>query len=304
MLPWKRHREYRNHHLDSTRWDGVPLRDDDIVITTSYKSGTTWTQWLVHSLVALEGSVAPDYPASSPWVDERIAGPVEEMAARLAAQTHRRYLKSHLPADGLPYQSAVRYVLVARDPRDVFMSLMNHWQRYTEGAYARLDASSPSPFPRWRDDPHGLWRDWITRGCFPWEQEGYPFWGNLHHTASYWPYRDLPNLLLLHYNDLQRDLSGQLARLARFLDIEATPADLQRIAASAHIDSMREAAQRNDADWSAAFQGGARGFFYKGSNGRWRDVLDDDDLALYADTTSRLLDPAALAWLENGWLGR
>ena len=40
----ERTREYRNHHLDSKRWDAFVARHDDIVVTTAYKAGTTWTQ--------------------------------------------------------------------------------------------------------------------------------------------------------------------------------------------------------------------------------------------------------------------
>ena len=46
------HHEYRNHHLDSTRWDDFHPRDDDIVITTAYKAGTTWTQRIVAALLS------------------------------------------------------------------------------------------------------------------------------------------------------------------------------------------------------------------------------------------------------------
>jgi Sulfotransferase domain len=38
---------YQHHHLDSTRWAHFTPRDDDIVISTPYKSGTTWTQEIV-----------------------------------------------------------------------------------------------------------------------------------------------------------------------------------------------------------------------------------------------------------------
>ena len=37
-------RLYQNHHFDSTRWRWLERRPDDIVIATSYKAGTTWTQ--------------------------------------------------------------------------------------------------------------------------------------------------------------------------------------------------------------------------------------------------------------------
>lgn len=43
----ERTRTYQTHHLDSTRWDAFVPRDDDIVITTAYKAGTTWTQRIV-----------------------------------------------------------------------------------------------------------------------------------------------------------------------------------------------------------------------------------------------------------------
>ena len=32
---------YQNHTLDSTRWAHFTPRDDDIVVATPYKSGTT-----------------------------------------------------------------------------------------------------------------------------------------------------------------------------------------------------------------------------------------------------------------------
>ena len=47
------------------------------------------------------------------------------------------------------------------------------------------------------------------------------------------------------------------------------------------------------------FVGGTDRFLYKGTNGRWRDVLTDDDLALY-DQAAATLDPELRAWLEGG----
>ena len=44
-------RELHNHHMDSTVWNDFAFRDDDIVIATYAKSGTTWTQQIVGQLV-------------------------------------------------------------------------------------------------------------------------------------------------------------------------------------------------------------------------------------------------------------
>ena len=44
-------REMHNHHFDSTIWSDLQFRDDDIVISTYAKSGTTWTQQIVAQLL-------------------------------------------------------------------------------------------------------------------------------------------------------------------------------------------------------------------------------------------------------------
>jgi aryl sulfotransferase len=300
---WTPTRVYRNHHLDSTRWRLVEPRPDDIVIATSYKSGTTWMQAIVHGLVFGDAEDAPPFFLASPWVDRRFAESPEELEAYLAAQTHRRFLKTHLPVDGLPHHEGTRYVVVARDARDVFMSLWNHWRNYTEAAYARFDGGDRegAPMPRWRDDLHGAWRDWMTRGWFAWESEGYPFWSNLHHTATWWAQRHRPDVLLVHYNDLLADLEGEIARLAEFLGIDASPAQVAGVAARTRFDAMKEAAQIADEPLSEIFAGGANAFIYKGSNGRWREVLGEEDLALYEAARRRVLPPDCADWLERGW---
>ena len=95
----KKSRDLHNMLMDSTRWDGFEFRDDDIVIDTWAKSGTTWTQQIVSQLIfnGEENLPAMDL---APWLDLRII-PFDETIADLEAQTHRRFIKSHLPADAL-----------------------------------------------------------------------------------------------------------------------------------------------------------------------------------------------------------
>ena len=90
---------YRNHHLDSTRWERFALRAGDIVVATSYKSGTTWMQMIVMSLL-FDGSQSVQLQAMSPWLDMRL-GPLHDVMSRLEGQRHRRFIKTHLPLDGL-----------------------------------------------------------------------------------------------------------------------------------------------------------------------------------------------------------
>ncbi|MBA3960014.1 MAG: sulfotransferase domain-containing protein, partial [Chloroflexi bacterium] len=88
---------YRSEDEDSARWLDFPFREGDIVISTRSKSGTTWMQ-MICALLILR---TPDLPAplaeSSPWLDWLIV-PRDEVYARLAAQEHRRFIKTHTPS--------------------------------------------------------------------------------------------------------------------------------------------------------------------------------------------------------------
>lgn len=55
----RRSRVYQNHLLDSTRWDDVRPRPDDVIVATPYKSGTTWTVAILRELFAFRGPMSP-----------------------------------------------------------------------------------------------------------------------------------------------------------------------------------------------------------------------------------------------------
>ncbi|NJN83225.1 MAG: sulfotransferase domain-containing protein [Caldilineaceae bacterium] len=196
-------RTYQNHTLDSTRWQQFQPRSDDIVITTSIKSGTTWMQEIVRQLIFSGELAAPERDNMalwqvSPWLEWPVL-PRDVALGTLAAQRHRRFIKSHLPLDGLLYFPQVKYILVGRDARDVAMSLWNHYAEFNEGVFEgtnSLPERVGDPFPLPPSDIHAFWQDWIGRGWFAWESEGYPFWGNLSHTQSWWPYRICPTFSL------------------------------------------------------------------------------------------------------------
>src|SRR3954467_897249 len=105
--------EYRNHHLDSTRWDTFKVRDNDIVVTTAYKAGTTWTQRILAALIlGPEVMPAGGLTGVSPWIDARFFGPIEPMIETVDAQQHRRFVKSPLAADGIRFFPEAKYVVV------------------------------------------------------------------------------------------------------------------------------------------------------------------------------------------------
>lgn len=300
MLPQLTH-TYQNHTLDSLRWGHFSPRDDDIVISTSYKSGTTWTQEIVLHLVFL-GKEIPYREEVSPWLDNRFA-PLEEVLSQLENQRHRRFIKTHLALDGLPFYPQVRYIVVGRDPRDVFMSMWNHYAGFTPDFYTFINTAPGrvgDPFPTPPSDIHALWSEWIGRGWFAWEVEGSPFWGNMHHIQSWWNYRDLENILLVHYADMLANPASQIRRMADFLEIPANDEQIAAIAQQTTITNMRTNAELKQPDMGKTWVDGASTFFFKGTNGRWKDVLTSDELAMYEVTANKVLSPDCRRWLERG----
>ncbi len=299
--PPEQTREYRNHHLDSTRWDRFVPRDDDIFVTTAYKAGTTWTQRILAALVLGPVPLYSDLNGISPWIDARFMGPVEPLLGGLEAQRHRRFIKSHLAADGLRFFSQAKYLVVGRDTRDVFMSLFNHYAAYTGIMYELFnDADRPGPeFPHCPATPRELWSRWVSQRWFEWEPDGWPFWSHHHHLSTWWEVKDLPNVLFVHFDDLKADPESEIRRIAAFCDIDVKEGSMPALLATVGLDAMRAEARGTEDPMAMAFEGGANRFFFKGNNGRWRGVLNPDDLGLYEGAASTL-NPTLRQWLEGG----
>ena len=85
--------------------------------------------------IVLGAQSKPDYGGT--WV----LNPVDSLTARLDAQTHRRTLKTHTPADGIPWYPDASYIVVGRDGRDAFMSYWNHWHNMHREHLPHLAAS-------------------------------------------------------------------------------------------------------------------------------------------------------------------
>lgn len=295
----------RTWHMDSRRWDGFRPRDGDVVIGTFPKCGTTWTQQIV-SLLIFESVEPKPVMAISPWVDARFMLPIEDVLATIEAQTHRRFLKTHLPFDALPVFDTVRYIHVARDGLDAFMSWHNHTLRYKR--FAALDAvglgdeTIGRPYPRPSASPREFFSGWMEDAAAPCGVDCTAA-SFLDIELSYWSARRAANVLLVHYNDLKADLDGEMRRVASFLGCEP-PADLwPKLVEAATFEAMKREGKALLPSASAAFEGGHEGFLFSGKNERWRGVLSEDDIARYRERARGTLSAGLQKWLEHGRLG-
>jgi aryl sulfotransferase len=110
-------------------------------------------------------------------------------------------------------------------------------------------------------------------------------------------------VLLVHYNDMKADLSGEMKRIAAFLGIE-TPLPLwPQLVEAATFDKMKSEGEALLPGIDMAFRGGSQTFLNKGTNGRWKGVLTPDDVAAYRNRAAQELTPGLNDWLENGRKG-
>jgi aryl sulfotransferase len=298
-------REYRTWTSDSRRWQGYEPRAGDIVIASAPKCGTTWMQQIIASLV-FQDATPRALPRISPWIEARFFDSEAAMYAALAKQTHRRFLKTHLPIDGLPIYDSVRYVHVARDGRDAVMSMHNHFTSFTKEKLATFDKIGlgdpmvAARYPRFPADPAAYFRQWLTTPAIAGQTDGTPYPSYFHLEAGYWSERERPNLLLVHYNDLHADLDTEMRRIAAFLAIEIDEAIWPSLVKAAGFAEMQANGAALMPHLTNTLVGAAGRFFHKGCNGRWRTTLHPDDLTLY-ETKVRSLLPAELAnWLVGG----
>ena len=299
-------RRYEGTVYDSNRWDGFELRPGDIIIAAPPKCGTTWTQMICALLILQEPELTLPLDTLSPWID-MVTRARTEVFADLQAQSHRRFIKTHTPLDGIPNDPSVTYICVGRDPRDVGLSIDHHIDNTDSGAFlkareraAAIDGIELGPLRRQPPRPDGernrFWQ-WVDDDT-PSTQIGSSLRRTVEHLQTFRDAADELDVVHLHYHDLKDDLQGQMRQLAARFGIHVNEHRWPRLVQAATFDSMRSRAD-------TTVPGGGRlwidpaAFFSRGTSGQWRDLLDNADLARYAARVRTLASDELIDWVHR-----
>ncbi|WP_127504631.1 sulfotransferase domain-containing protein [Actinoplanes solisilvae] len=317
--------------MTSGRWLGFRFRPGDIVISTPRKSGTTWMQ-MICALLIFE---TPDLPAPlwrlSPWLDTPDVPP-QHVDAQLAAQRHRRFIKTHTPLAGIPSDAGVTYVVTARNPVDAFVSMV-HQERLMAPPPAPGHHPRPWPPPGPPGMPAGP-----PPGMLPGPPPGMPpgpppeappgpppprppdvsrqelrdallKWidgddvvtslpATMRHLSEAWTRRADPNVVLVHYDDLLSDLEGQMRGLAARLGITVAEQSWPALVEAATFERMRA---RDDVlvPPPPGIRPDNTLFFRRGTSGAAREILTGEELSRYDARVARLAPPELIDWLHR-----
>ena len=308
---------------DNGRWLGFRFRAGDIVISTPRKSGTTWMQMICALLIFQTPELPDPLWRLSPWLETPDAPP-DHIDAQLAAQRHRRFIKTHTPLAGIPRDARVTYVVVARHPADAFVSMYHQDRLIGPFRPARppwppgsppppqgppphgpppmpygLMPHRPPPVPRApdvsREELHDALLEWIGGDDDP-RRYTTSLPAIMRHLSGAWTRRADPNVLLVHYDDLLSDLERQMRRLADGLGIAVAQRSWPAIVEAATFERMRD---RDDLLVPPPPEVAANNalFFRRGTSGAAREILSDDEMAWYHARVARLAPPEMIEWL-------
>ena len=205
----------------------IAWRDQDIVVSVPPKSGTTWMMNIVYQL--LNGG-NPDFESvysEVPWI-EFLSHPDEseqEVLDRVEAMptNQARAFKTHSAPPEVPFiktsdNKNVRYIVVCRNPEEAIVSFKPFLEKHTDAWF----------------DLWGIPKEAMTKNSF---SDFYyevinemgmhaMFFGFM---AAWWPLRNEPNVLFLHYADMKRDHAGSLEKIADFLNLQPSNAECEKI---------------------------------------------------------------------------
>lgn len=282
---------------DSGRWDGFPFRQGDIVISTRSKSGTTWLQMICALLVFQTPDLPAPLPELSPWLDLLVT-PRTEVFAQLEAQRHRRFIKTHTPLDGIPIDERATYIVVAREPLDMAVSLYHQGDNLDRARMRRL---AGQPEPGQPPAPRPPLREWLlgwvdNDASHLDEMDSLP--GVMWHLSDAWARRQESNVVLVHYDDLISDLESQMRRLAGVLDIEMAEETWPILVEAATFASMSSRASELAPNHSGILKDNAA-FFRRGTSGSGRELLTDDELAHHRERVEQMAPKELVDWLQR-----
>nr|ADO33062.1 sulfotransferase [Biston betularia] len=257
----------------------MEVRPDDVWVITFPRSGTTWTQemvWLLENNLDYETSKEKPLYERFPMIE--ITSMIPDIAFELIktnfmnlgnfqglseAVRHAswstvekysspRFIKTHLPLSLLPPNllNTAKVVYVARDPRDVVVSYY-YLHKMVGKSLLRANFSH-------------FWEA-FRRDLLPWT----PI---VSHTNEAWVQRDHPNMHFIFYEDMIKDLVGEVHRMSQFLNRKYSEECIINLSQYLSFDNLRKNKNVNNTTTEGK---DAVQFIRKGEAGGWRSHFDE-----------------------------
>ncbi len=288
-------RRYRGFDTDNARWAALEHREGDIVISAPMKAGTTWTQMICALLVFQTERLPAPLGVLSPWLDMQTQ-PIDDVVAALDAQTHRRFIKTHTPLDGLRLDPRVTYIGVGRHPLDLVLSAARHSDNVDfDTTFGKIAATIGG------DDAVALLVDRPISSQEPgarlrfFLEEEHPAEVALTLRGVIDHYRTFSRATLTCSRSLLRHGRGPRtgdAAARRRTRHQDSPEAWPRLVEAASFTNMKARFRRTGPDAGQGIIKDADAFFARAAEGEWRMEVSEEDVARFGRRLAEI-DPAA-----------
>ncbi|HXO92953.1 MAG TPA: sulfotransferase domain-containing protein [Candidatus Acidoferrum sp.] len=196
---------------------------DDTFVVSYPRSGNTWTRFLIANLVYPEKNVGFTN------IEKLIPDTSSQSNRALKSTPRPRIIKSHEYFD----HRYRKVIYIVRDPRDVALSYYDFQRKY-------MQIDDAYPLEQYVED--------FVQGRLISID-----WGTWAENVSSWIYTrgKSTNFLLLRYEDMMKDTTRELTRMAQFFGIEMAPTRLQEVINRSSADRMRELEKLEADRWIA-----------------------------------------------------
>ncbi|XP_011164502.2 sulfotransferase 1C4 isoform X2 [Solenopsis invicta] len=243
------------------------VRPDDTWVVTYPRSGTTMTQelvWLVANEMNfdeaqrryllerfpfLEIGAILDGHISTKDVPGRI-NTEKDSVEFVREQPSPRFIKSHMPLELLPtvVNSTCKIIYVARNPRDTVVS----WYYFQKNLVHFQYQGTFEEFCNSFMNDH-MWS---------------PYW---EHVKEAWAMRHRANMMFLFYEDLIRDLSGNIKKIVAFFDKTYSDEQIAKLVEHLKIENFRKNPMVNQPSPDNVMQSDM--FIRQGIIGGWKEMF-------------------------------
>ncbi|KAM9462810.1 sulfotransferase 2B1-like [Clarias gariepinus] len=244
------------HPADSLKYyEEFTFREDDALIVTYPKSGTTWMQEIV-PLIFSEGDLSPVHTIPNwdrvPWLEEhraKILNLEQRPSPRIFATHFHHYMMNDSYFNVKP-----KVIYVMRNPKDIFTSSFHY---YGMASYLVNPGTADEFLEKFLNGKimFGSWFD---------------------HVKGWLKAKDQENIFYISYEEMIQDLKGCVTKFSQFLGKPLSPEVIDKIAENCLFKNMKQNKMSNYSLVPEEFMDQKKSeFLRKGIAGDWRNLFTE-----------------------------
>jgi len=193
----------------------------DVFVCAYSKSGTYWALQIALQITYYGEARFDNIHHLIPWPEKLMSADflnLNDPGPQQKSPTGLRVIKTHLESDYVPYSPDAKYIVMMRDPKDVFVSSYYFGQGLLNAMGVNYDVVG--------------WLKQFTSDHFFFDS-----WAA--HVASYWAWRNCHNVLILTFSKMKHNLRAACQQIAGLMQVTLTEKQLDSVVAKSSFQYMK-----------------------------------------------------------------